>query len=161
MSKSPVIISNTDAELADIIESQPAGDISVIDRKTFNPFDVPEECKALSDKQYRYRWVSKDKRMIERARYKGWKICNRTNSPYIPSRLFGLHGGVEKLGHLLAYLPIQISQDIRKEAGEKSTEAVKFYTEDIKKDPRFYDAKLGNDEGSDEGSTGLQQGRDF
>ena len=161
MSKPQVVISNTDAELADIIESQPKEDITVLDRKTFNPFDIPEECKALSDKQYRYRWVSKDKRMIERSRYKGWKICNRTNSPYIPTHLFGLHGGVEKLGHLLAYLPLQVSNTIRKEAGDKSTEAVKFYTEDIKKDPRFYEAKLGNDEGSDEGSTGLQQGRDF
>jgi len=159
--KPQTVISNTDAELADIIESQPKEDISVIERKTFNPFDIPEECKTLSDKQYRYRWVSKDKRMIERSRYKGWKICNRTNSSYIPTHFFGLHGGVEKLGHLLAYLPLQVSKDIRKEAGEKSTEAVKFYTEDIKKDPRFYDAKLGNDEGSDEGSTGLQQGRDF
>jgi hypothetical protein len=159
--KSPqIVMSNTDAELSDIIASQSA-EFDIRDPKTYNPFDIPEECKVRSDKDYRYRWVSKDKRMIERAMYKGWKICNKMNSPYIPSRLFGLHGAVEKLGHLLAFIPLKKAEDMRKESGDKSREAVKLYTEDIKKDPRFYDAKIGEKDGTDEQSLGLQQGRDF
>jgi len=156
-----VVISQTDSEIADIIASQ-STEFTVRDKKDFNPWELPEECKEYADKKYRYRWLSKDKRMIIRGQYKGWKICNRTNSPYIPSRLYGIHGGVERNGHVLAYMPMPMAEGIQKVAGEKSSEAVKFYTKDIKKDPRFYEAKLGgNESDTDENSKGVVQGRDF
>jgi len=162
--KKQMVISQTDSEIADIIASQPTT-FTVRDNKNFNPFELPEECKETDGKTIRYYWVSKDKRMIVKSAYKGWHICNRTNSPHIPDKYFGVHGGVERLGHLLAYMPIQMASDIKKVASDKSNEAVKFYTKDIKeRDPRFYEAKLsGTESDTDESvkKTDFVQGRDF
>jgi len=140
------IVSQSDADIADLVASQPA-DISVVEQRQYNQWDLPDECKEKEGKDYKYRWLAKDRRMLDKARYKGWIICNSVNSAYIKSEKFGLHGAIERHGHLLGCMPIRKAQEIKKVAGEKSAESVKYYTEDIKKnDPRFYDAKLSSEE---------------
>ena len=139
------IVSQTDADIADIVAQQPA-DISVVTERTYNQWDLPEECVKREGKEYKYRWLSKDRRMLDRARYKGWIICNGVNSPYIKSEKFALHGAIERHGHLLGCMPVRKAQAIQEESGGKSADAVKYYTEDIKKDPRFYDAKLSSED---------------
>jgi len=140
------IVSQTDADIADLVASQPA-DISVVEQRQYNQWDLPGECKEREGKDYKYRWLAKDRRMLDKARYKGWIICNSTNSSYIKSERWGLHGAIERHGHLFGCMPIRKAQEIKKANEVKSTEAVKYYTEDIKKnDPRFYDAKLSSED---------------
>ena len=144
------VMSQTDAEIADLVASQPA-EITVVEQKQYNQWELPPECQEREGKEYKYRWLSKDKRMLEKRMYEGWAICNSVNSPYIKSLRFGNHGAIERHGHLLGCMPLRKAQELKKADEVKSTEAVKYYTEDIKKqDPRFYDAKLSPEDSKDD-----------
>lgn len=163
--KKQAIISNSDAELADLITSQPTEEqMMVKSRKEITGWELPDGALALEGVTKKFRWLSKDKRMLIRNRAKGWLVCNRTNSPFLPSEGFGVHGGFQNMmhpDHILGYMGIERKKEIAKEQSDKSRDAVKHYTEDIKKDPRFYEAKLGGDDGSDDAPKGMVQGRDF
>lgn len=159
------VISNSDAELADLIATQPSeAEISLHTSKQINGWELPLPAQEFEGKRYKYRWLSRDKRLLIQSRSKGWLICKRENSPYLPKEGFGLHGGFANPmypDHILGFMPIAKSQAITQEQSKESRDAVKHYTEDIKKDPRFYDAKIGGDDGGDENPSGLTQGRDF
>jgi len=158
------IISNSDADLADLIATQPTEEqISIKLRREINGWELPEEAKKLEGVTKKFRWLSRDKRYLIRNRAKGWLICNRTNSPFLPKEGFAVHGGYQNAmypDHILGYMNIEMAKAITKDQSDSSRDAVKHYTEDIKKDPRFYDAKIGGDD-SDDNPKGLTQGRDF
>lgn len=159
------IVSNSDAELADLIASQPTEEqVSVRLKKEITGWELPEGAAKLEGVSKKFRWLSKDKRQLIKSRNKGWLVCNRTNSPFLPNEGFGVHGGYQNAmypDHILGYMNIEVSRAINADNSKKSRDAVKHYTEDIKKDPRFYDAKIGGDDGSDENPKGLVQGQDF
>jgi len=159
------VISNSDAELADLIASQPTEEqVSVRLKKEITGWELPKGAIELEGVSKKFRWLSKDKRQLIKSRNIGWLVCNRTNSPFLPKEGFGLHGGYQNPmypDHILGYMNIEVSRAINAENSQKSRDAVKHYTEDIKKDPRFYEAKIGGDDGSDENPTGLVQGQDF
>lgn len=163
--KKQSIVSNSDAELADLIATQPTeAQISIRTAKEINGWELPAEAKELEGKRYKYRWLSRDVRYLIKNRAKGWLVCNRMNSPYLKPEGFALHGGFQNAmfpDHILGFMPLEKSQTITKEQQKKSRDAVKHYTEDIKKDPRFYEAKIGGEDGGDESPSGLTQGRDF
>ena len=157
-------LSDKDAAVASMIQSQGMFPTVDVVEKHQNLFELPKECKPYHDK-YDFRWVSKDTRMMDRAQVKGWRICNSTNTPWIPSYLIAAHGGVDKHGHILAFRPKDLSKAYRLRYQKQSIDAIKAATKDGVKDKEsspFYTAKLSSKEESTDGGAGeLVQERDF
>ena len=160
-------LSDKDATVAGIIESQGGFPSVDVVEKHQNRFALPKECEPYS-KKYDFRWVSKDPRMLSNAIVKGWRVCNSVNTPWMPKYLIAAHGGVETPnvhGHLLAFRPKELGDAYRMKFQRQSIESIKAAKKDGERDKKgspFYTAKLSPDEQDKEGETeDFVQGRDF
>lgn len=129
------MLSSTDTMVADLIKEQPTLQelerIKVYEHKVPNILELPEECKERKGREFRYRWLAKGKDLAAKLHSSGWVLCNRTNSPYILPHRFSSHGGVEKAGMLLAFMPERLARVREQRPAELSKAKVKHYTEDI------------------------------
>ena len=128
----PVIIqTEIDAYISDAMRGGPqtSADIQVRD---FTPesykhrMSLPKEIERKYGRKYAFRWVNKDKRMIDRALYvRKWLIVNRALFPDMPKHLFTANGTVEFGDTILCFMPIEAAEKLRKEPGRVSSERVK------------------------------------
>lgn len=131
------VMSDRDSSIADLVKEQPtAEEVERLDLNAtpgLNLLELPEECKALHGKKYRYRWMANDRFLEARLRSNGWVLCTRSNSPYIKPHRFKAHGAVEQAGMLLAFLPETLGKKREQAGAIKSRNLVKHYTEDLAK----------------------------
>lgn len=151
------VLSDKDASISSFIDGQPK-EFASVDTVTrhHDLFELPDYAKK-EEKKYGFRWVSKDSRMLEKSRVRGWLICNNTNASFIPKNAYGLHGAVERYGHLLAFRPIELSEAYKKRVQQQSIDQIKVATKEDEKDQKdspFYTAKLSKEEEASEGGGG-------
>jgi len=153
-------LSKEEAHIAELVKEQPKS-VAEFDLKTlsrFNLLELPEECKPLHGKKYRFRWLNKQN-IEARLNSSIWVLCTRANSPYIKAHRFKDHGAVEQGGMLLAFASEELGKSREEAPAKKSAALVKHYTEDLPNDERrgFYTPK----ETGEEDSEGLTEGKDF
>jgi len=157
----PVSLSKEESHIAELVKEQPknVAEFSTKTLSRFNLLELPEECKPLHGKKYRFRWL--DKKNIEaRLNSSIWVLCTRTNSPYIKPHRFKDHGAIEQAGMLLAFTPEEMGKEREEAPAKRSAALVKHYTKDLPNDEArgFYTPK---DMGEEDSSEGLEEGRDF
>jgi len=153
-------LSKAESHIAELVKEQPS-DVASYSAKTlgrFNLLELPEECKPLHAKKYRFRWLNKNN-IEARLNSSIWVLCTRMNSPYIKPHRFKDHGAVEQGGMLLAFTTEEMGKEREAAPARKSAALVKHYTEDLPSDDRrgFYKPK----ESGEEDSEGLEEGKDF
>ena len=140
------VLSSTDTMVADLVkESKTLPEIESMTAHQFkapNPLELPDECVPLQRVKYRYKWLNKDKELASKLHTQGWSLCNRTNSSYIKPSRFSSHGGLEKSGMLLAFMPEAMARELELEPAKRSAAAIKKWTQDLPKSGRK-DAKIG------------------
>lgn len=140
------VLSSTDTMVADLVkEAKPLAEIESMTAHQFkapNPLELPDECQPLQRVKYRFKWLNKDKELASKLNTQGWSLCNRTNSPYIKKSRFSSHGGLEKSGMLLAFMPEALARELELEPGKRSAAAIKRWTQDMQKSGRK-DSKIG------------------
>ena len=116
-----ILLNQTDAYINDRIKSQPQtlDEVEVIPEENkptnTNQLTLPKELDEYKER-LRFRWLSKDKRQIDRAcDVRGWVIANRTHFPDLPDHLFTVSGSIERGDNILSF--------IKKEIGDKMFEA--------------------------------------
>lgn len=149
------------AHIADLVKEQPKS-VAEFQTKTlskFNLLELPEECKPLHGKKFRFRWLAKQN-IEARLNSSIWVLCTRTNSPYIKAHRFKSHGAVEQAGMLLAFCPEELGKEREEAPAKKSAALVKHYTKDLPNDEQrgFYTPK---DTGEEDDGEGLVEGKDF
>jgi hypothetical protein len=124
----------------------------------FNLLELPEECKPLHGKKYRFRWLTKQN-IEARLNSSIWVLCTRINSPYIKSYRFKDHGAVEQGGMLLAFTTEEMGKEREEAPAKRSAALVKHYTQDLPNDEQrgFYTPK----DSGEEDEEGLVEGKDF
>lgn len=128
----PVIIqTEIDAYISDAMRGGPQkpDDIQVRDytpETSKHRMSLPRELDRKYGKKYAFRWVNKDKRMVDRALYvRKWLIANRMLFPDMPKHLFTANGTIENGDTILCFMPIEAAERLRKAPGEQSLERVK------------------------------------
>jgi hypothetical protein len=157
------VLSASDSEIAGLAQSQPALDkMEALYATTQGRVDLlalPDECVGLHKREFRFKWMAKDKNLSAKLQAGPWILCTRTTTPFIKEHRFGTHGAVEQAGMLLAFTTEKLAR-IKEQIGEQRSKALlKHYTEDITDKEGFYKPK---DSGSDEHDDGAYvEGRDF
>lgn len=153
-------LSKEEMHIAELVKEQPksVAEFSTKSLARFNLLELPEECKPLHGKKFRFRWLNKQN-IEARLNSSIWVLCTRTNSPYIKPHRFKDHGAVEQGGMLLAFAPEEMGKEREEAPAKKSAALVKHYTEDLPNDERrgFYTPK----DTGEEDSEGLTEGKDF
>jgi hypothetical protein len=161
------VLSQKDSQISDLVKEAPTDFVHLAGMKEVklpNILELPEECKALHGKQYRFRWLAKDKFLEAKLRSSIWALCTRNNATFIKPHRFKLHGAVEQAGMLLAFAPEDIARVREAMPARKSAELVKHYTEDLAKSGTkdrggFYQPETADT--GDDNEEGLIEGRDF
>lgn len=153
-------LSKAESHIAELVKEQPrtTAEYSAKTLGRFNLLELPEECKPLHAKTYRYRWLNKQN-IEARLNSSIWVLCTRSNSPYIKEHRFKDHGAIEQGGMLLAFTTEQMGKEREEAPAKKSAALVKHYTEDLPNDDRrgFYKPK----DSGEEDDEGLTEGKDF
>lgn len=147
------VMSATDTFVSDLVKEQPKSDAelkSMNELKLRDILELPEECKPLYKKKYRYKWLAKNKNLEATLRSSIWALCTRDNSPYIKPHRFKSHGAVEQAGMLLAFATEEMGMKREQAPAERSAALVKHYTKDLPKNEAagFYEPQ--NAGGDDE-----------
>ena len=153
-------LSKAESHIAELVKEQPV-DVAQLSAKTlgrFNLLELPEECKPLHGKKFRFRWLNKQN-IEARLNSSIWVLCTRDNSPYIKPHRFKDHGAIEQGGMLLAFTTEEMGKEREEAPAKRSAALVKHYTEDLPNDDRrgFYTPK----DTGEEDSEGLEEGKDF
>ena len=157
------VMSGADSEVAGLAREQPTLEsIEALYTKTLGRVDLlalPEECEVLHKDKYRFKWLAKDKNLSAKLRVGPWLLCTRVSAPFIKEHRFGIHGGVEQSGMLLAFTTEQLAR-VRERASQlKNKQVVEHYTENLAAKDGFYKPKdSGNESDSEEA---FIEGRDF
>jgi len=153
-------LSKEEEHISELVKEQPktAAEFSVKSLTRFNLLELPEECKPLHAKKYRFRWLNKQN-IEARLNSSVWMLCTRVNSPYIKAYRFKSHGAVEQSGMLLAFCAENVGKERESAPAKKSAALVKHYTEELPNDERrgFYQPK----DSGEEDDEGLIEGKDF
>lgn len=160
------ILTGTDAMISGVVSRTPVdvpvGRISTDEKVDL--FKLPDEClKGDISKKYRFKWVGKTEKQLNRAlEIEGWILCTRQNAAFIPASYFKVHGAIEKSGMLLAFMSVDNAEARNKRYRDKHN-ARKKMLDDMKRKPNHYEAKLSKseEEGSAEERDAHRQGRDF
>lgn len=146
-----VLLSTADAYIHDRLQSQPKNldeiDVKVVDNEEHkHRLSLPDELVSY-EKKYGFRWLFKHKQAIDYAcDVRGWLLVNRTHFSELPSHCFSVSGSIERGDSILAFMPIEKAELIRREPGEKSRAVIKATYDKHKDDPNFYVPKEGTDE---------------
>lgn len=161
------VLSQQDSLVANLArEQRTIADIeglNVRDASVLNLLELPEECKPFHGKDYRFRWLAKDKNLEAKLNTGIWLLCTRTNAPFIKPHRFKSSGVVEQAGMILAFTSEKVAKIRESIPAEKSRRLLKHYTEDLPKSKErgFYKPEsIGSDEDDDK-EPGLIEGRDF
>lgn len=126
-----IVKTEIDAYIDDQIKSGPQSAQDVV-IKDFTPENarhrmaLPKEIERKYGRKYAFRWVAKDKRMIDRAVYvRKWLIVNRTLFSDMPRHFFTANGTIENGDTILCFMPIESAEKLRKAPGDLSSERVK------------------------------------
>lgn len=153
-------LSKEETHIAELVKEQPksVAEFSTKSLSRFNLLELPEECKPLHGKKFRFRWLNKQN-IEARLNSSIWVLCTRMNSPYIKPHRFKDHGAIEQGGMLLAFCSEEMGKEREEAPAKKSAALVKHYTKDLPNDEArgFYTPK---DTGEEE-SEGLEEGKDF
>ena len=153
-------LSTAEAHIADLVREQPrtVAEYSAKTLGRFNLLELPEECRPLHGKKFRYRWLNKAN-IEARLNSSIWVLCTRSNSPYIKAHRFKDHGAIEQGGMLLAFTTEEMGAEREAAPARRSAALVKHYTEELPNDERrgFYKPKDSGEEDDD----GLTEGKDF
>jgi len=144
---SRVIVSQDDAYVHDIMSSQPKS-FEEVDAKVIGPADptrhrlsLPPELEPYT-KKYTFRWLYKHKLALDHAKNnRGWVLVNRTIFSGLPNHLFTVNGSCETGDNILAFMPNDRANQLRKEPGKESIEKMQGMFERHKDDPRYYAPK--------------------
>lgn len=139
-----VLLSSTDVYIYDRMKSQPK-DLESVDLKVEEKhvpgrhrLSLPEEL-SLYEKKYTFKWLFKRKQAIDEAcDIKGWVLVNKTYFPDLPNHLFTANGSMERGDAILAFMPREKAEAIRRKPGELSRNAIKTRFESHKDDPNYY-----------------------
>ena len=128
----PIIIqTEIDAYISDAMKGGPQkpDEIQVKDyttEDTRNRMALPREIEKKYGRKYAFRWVNKEKRMVDRALYvRKWNIVNRLLFPDMPKHLFTTNGTIEIGDTILCFMPIEAAINLRLQPGRISSERVK------------------------------------
>lgn len=157
----------SDVYIAQLAASQPETLLEAEAREIFvgdgdHRLTLPKEVKEIfARKNYAPRWISKDKRMLDRAvKQRGWNLVTRVYFPDLPDELFSATGVIENGDAILGFMPERKATKLRTEPGQKSAERVKnLPIEKWKDDPsgeRYYKPKLSNEKDGETLNEGLQ-----
>ena len=153
-------LSKEEVHIAELVKEQPStrAEFEAKTLSRFNLLELPEECKPLHGKKFRYRWLAKQN-IESRLNSSIWVLCTRANSPYIKAHRFKDHGAIEQGGMLLAFTTEELGKEREEAPAKRSAALVKHYTKDLPNDEGrgFYTPKDTGDEDSD----GLEEGVDF
>ncbi len=157
------IMSSADSEVAGLArEQQTLMELEGLYTRTRGRVDLlalPDECEELHKKEYRFKWLAKDKNIAAKLKAGPWVLCTRVTAPFIKEHRFGVHGAVEQAGMLLGMTTERLARLRERDNQLRSAGLLKHYTEDLPSQEGFYKPK---DSGSDETSEGaLVEGRDF
>ncbi len=153
------VMSDGDSLISNLVKEAPAElpSATVVGGKAPNLLALPDECKKLHGKQFRFRWMANDKRLRSKLQSGIWVLCTKLNCSFIKKERFKSHGAVEQSGMLLAFCTEKVAQMREQAPAKKSADLVKHYTEDIHHQEGFYKpAEAGADD-----DDGLIEGRDF
>lgn len=152
-----VIMSETDAYIHERLKSQPKT-LSEVEVKYDGPrsdathlLQLPKELEEYK-KKFAFRWLNKRKQAIDRALdVIGWNLVNRAIFNKLPDHLFTANGVIERGDAILAFMPQEHAEVIRKRPGELSRERVKNLPfQDLKKwedrGEKYYKPDLGSAE---------------
>jgi len=140
-----ILVSNTDAYIWERMKSQPKD----IDALHVEVLDKPEDPKkhrlSLPDellpyeKKYVFRWIYKSKRAIDEAcDIRGWTLVNRSYFGDLPNYLYTVNGSIERGDNILAFMPKEKAEYLRKIPGQKSREVMQATFDKHKDDPNYY-----------------------
>ncbi len=148
------VLSQQDTFVSDLVKEQPktVSELrSINDLKMRDILELPEECKDLHRKKYRYRWLAKNKNLEATLRSSIWALCTRDNSPYIKPHRFKSHGALEQSGMLLAFATEDMGAKRELAPAKKSADLVQHYTEDLSKQEEKGFYQPDQSEGTHEG----------
>ena len=149
------VMSSQDSIIADLIKESPSLDeisrMTVSSNRIVDPLALPEECLVRQKKEFRYKWLNKDKELPTKLRVQGWVLCNKTTSPYIRPSRFSSHGGLEQAGMLLAFMPEAMARELEVIPAQRSAELVKRALSKGTSTPKdapigFYEPKLSGED---------------
>lgn len=148
-----VLLSNTDAYIHDRMKAQPKTLEEIRVDNLGKPKDpskhrlsLPEELKDYG-KKFAFRWLDKNKQSLDYScDVRGWKILSRNYFPNLPKHLFTVNGSIERGSVILAFIPVELAEEIRKEPGEKSNNIIQGMFEKHSDDPRYYTPQSGTSE---------------
>jgi hypothetical protein len=156
-----VLTSNIDAYVHEKLREQPKS----LDDIEVKEVDLPEGKHSLSlpdevDKKYSsrfaFRWINKDKRMIDRATtVRGWHIANRTYFPDLSRSLFTAIGTIERGDSILGFMPLKQATKLRQRPGLESLERVRNLPIEKWKEggESYYKPKLTGEDAREEAQT--------
>ena len=156
-----VLVSEMDAYVHERLKSQPKTfeEISIKSDKERSEgghvLRLPDEILKYQPK-FSFRWLNKKKRSIDNALdVIGWSLVNKVLFKDLPNHLFTANGVIERGYAILAFMPQQHAERIRKRPGELSRERVKETpVQDLKRwkdrGDRYYKPDLGSAESEDD-----------
>lgn len=150
--RSTVLLSELDAHIHERMKSQPRSlegiDVKVEEKRADGKhrLSLPDELTSFLNK-YAFRWIFKSRRAIDEAcDIRGWTLINRTYFPDIPNYLFTVNGSIERGDNILAFMPKERAEMLRRAPGIRSTEIVTSTLDKHKNDPNFYKPTDSEDE---------------
>jgi len=153
-----VLTSNIDAYVHEKLKEQPLTleDIEVKETRVpdgKHALSLPEELENKYSHRFSFRWINKDKRMIDRATtVRGWHIANRLYFPDLSRSLFTAIGTIERGDSILGFMPLKQAVALRNKPGLESLERVRNLPIDKWKEggDAYYKPKLTGEDASEE-----------
>jgi hypothetical protein len=157
-----IILTETDAYIHERLKSQPKSFESIEVKEVSQQegkhiLSLPDEITKKYNSQFAFRWINKDKRMIDRAiDIRGWNIVNRVLFNEVPNHLFSANGTIERGDSILFFMPLNRAEILRSEPGIRSKERVRSLPIEKWKDggEQYYKPTLGSEEKDGEEFTG-------
>lgn len=160
-----VVMGQLDSYITERMKSQPKTVDDLLSVKELrhpskHRLSLPKELKSYT-KEFRFRWIMKDKRAIDESIYKGWVLVNRALFPNLPPHLFCVSGGIEEGDLILGCISLKLAEARIKAAQKKSTEMVTSQVRRHETRPEYYKPTLSKEEEENVEAGDLQEGRDF
>lgn len=110
---------------------------------------LPDELEPYK-KKYAFLWILKHTRAIDEAcQQYHWLLCNRTYFPDIPNYHFSASGVIERGDSVLAFRPVHIDQEMRRQPGVESKKILDGRFKAHENDAAFYTPSAEYEQGPD------------
>lgn len=142
-----IMLSETDAFIADRIKSQPKTlteiETQVLEkpREGYHNLSLPNELKDY-EKRFAFCWIFKHPRAIDQAcTLYHWVICNKVYFSEVSDKsphLFNANGVIMRGDEILMFRSKKVDEEMRKVPGLESAQMIKNRTQAHEGDPAFY-----------------------